>query len=138
MQVEPYLNFEGRCEEAIEFYKKAIGAKVEMIMRNEDVPEPHPDMPPGSGKKILHSAFRVGDSKINATDGFGKGAPRFEGITLSLGVADEAEAKRRFNALADGGKATMPLAKTFFSPSFGMLVDRFGVSWMVIVPQAMG
>ena len=138
MQVEPYLNFEGRCEEAIEFYKKAIGAKVEMIMRNEEVPEPHPDMPPGSGKKILHSAFLVGDSKINATDGFGKGAPRFEGVTLSLNVADEAEAKRRFNALADGGKATMPLAKTFFSPSFGMLVDRFGVSWMVIVPQAMG
>jgi PhnB protein len=137
MQVEPYLNFEGRCEEAIEFYKKAIGAKVEMMMRNEDAPEQHPDMAPGTGKKILHSSFRVGDSRVMGTDGFGKGAPRFEGITLSLSVADEAEAKRRFNALVEGGKATMPLAKTFFSSSFGMLVDRFGVSWMVIVPQAM-
>ncbi len=140
MKVEPYLNFDGRCEEAIEFYKKAIGAKVEMVMRNDESPEPPPpgSVPPGGEKKILHASLLVGDARIMASDGYSKGTPRFEGITLSLSAVDTTDAKRLFNALSDGGKVQVPLTKTFFSPSWGMLADRFGVSWMVIVPQAMG
>ncbi len=130
MHVQPYLNFEGRCEEALEFYKKAVGAKIDMLMRCKDAPEPSQTRP-GLEDKILHSSFTVGSSTIMATDGYNKGNPNFNGITLAITVANESEAKLMFDALADGGKVMMPLAKTFFSPSFGMLADRFGVPWMV-------
>ncbi len=135
MLVQPYLNFEGRCEEAIAFYRKAVGAEVLMLMRNNESPEPcDPSVvPPGSDQKVLHSSLRIGDSIIMATDGYCKGAAKFEGITLSLTVANEADADRYFSALADGGTVTMPLTKTFFSEKFGMLADRFGVAWMVHV-----
>jgi PhnB protein len=137
MQVQPYLFFDGRCEEALEFYKETLGAKVEMIMRNKESPEPTPGMlPPGSEDKVMHALFRVGDTPIMASDGFAKGQPRFEGFSLSLTVADEAEADRVFKALADGGEVRMPLGKTFFSPRFGMVADKFGLGWMVIVPGA--
>ncbi len=136
--VQPYLFFNGRCEEAIDFYRKALGAEVNMLMRFKDSPELHqPGMiPPGSENKVMHANFRVGDTQIMASDGRCVGKPNFEGFALSLTVPNEAEADRRFVALADGGKVQMPLARTFFSPRFGMVTDRFGVLWMILVPQA--
>jgi len=137
MRVEPYLFFNGRCEEAVEFYKKALGAKVAMLMRFKDSPEPHaPGMlPPGSENKVMHVSFRVGDTTVMASDGFCKGQTDFQGLSLSLTVSNEAEADRAFAALADGGQVQMPLGKTFWSLCFGMVTDRFGVGWMVTVAQ---
>ena len=132
MQIQPYLSFDGRCEEAIEFYRRTLGAKVEMLMRFKDAPEPGMS-PPEAGDKVMHSALRIGDSMVLASDGRCLGKPNFQGFALSLTAANESEAGRLFNALADGGEVQMPLAKTFFSPSFGMVADRFGVSWMVYV-----
>jgi PhnB protein len=135
MLVQAYLNFDGRCEEALEFYKKALGAKVEMAMRFNESPEPCPPeaMPPGSERKIMHASLKIGDTVVMASDCNCAGKPAFQGISLALSVANEAEANRYFQALAaDGGQVQMPLTKTFFSPSFGMVADRFGVSWMVV------
>lgn len=133
VQLHPYLSFEGRCEEAVEFYRRALGAEVEMMMRNKEAPEkPPPGMlPPGSENKILHTSFRIAGNMIMASDGSCSGKPNFNGFGLSLTVETEAEADRLFNALADGGKITMPIGKTFWSPRFGMVTDRFGVPWMV-------
>ena len=133
--VQAYLFFNGRCEEAIEFYKKALAAEVDMLLRFKESPEPHqPGMvPPGSENKVMHASFRVGATQIRASDGRCTGKTNFEGFALSLTVKTEAEADKAFKALADGGKIEMPLGKTFFSPRFGMVVDRFGVLWMVIV-----
>ena len=135
MLVQPYLFFNGRCEEAIEFYKKALGAEEAMLMRFKDSPEPpQPGMvPPGSENKIMHASFRIGETTVMASDGRCTGQPNFQGFSLSITVPNEAEADRRFAALADGGQVQMPLTKTFFSPRFGMVADRFGVSWMIIV-----
>jgi PhnB protein len=137
MQVQPYLFFEGRTEEAIEFYKKVLGAKVENFMRFKENPDtPPPGMvPAGSDDKVMHSSFRIGDALVMASDGMCSGKPSFQGFSLTLEARDEAEADRLFAALAEGGEVQMPLAKTFFSPRFGMVADRFGVSWMVIVGQ---
>jgi PhnB protein len=137
MQVQPYLFFDGRCEEAIEFYRKALGAEVTMLMRVKDSPEPpQPGMyPPGSENKVMHASLRVGDTTVMASDGHCLGQPTFKGFSLSLDAPNEAQAERLFDALSEGGKVQMPLTKTFFSPRFGMVADRFGVSWMVIVPQ---
>jgi len=133
MQIQPYLMFEGRCEEAIEFYKKALGAKPEMMMRYKESPEPPPPgcIPPGSENKIMHASFKVEDAVVMASDGMCSGKPNFSGVTLSINVKKSADADRYFNGLAEGGKVNMPLAKTFWSPRFGMVQDRFGVSWMV-------
>ena len=134
MQVQPYLNFDGRCEEALEFYRKALGAEVAMLMRFKDNPEPPPDVTsPGSENKVMHASFRIGDSTIMASDGRCTGQSRFQGITLSLQPSTVAEGEKLFAALGDGGQVQMPLAKTFFSPCFGMVADRFGVTWMVMV-----
>jgi PhnB protein len=135
MQVQPYLFFDGRCEEALEFYRGALGAEVTMLLRMKESPEPHePGMlPPGAGDKVMHTSFRIGDTTLMASDGRCLGKPSFQGFSLSLSVPNEAEAERLFTALADGGQVQMPLAKTFFSPRFGMVADRFGVSWMIIV-----
>ncbi|MGZ8425972.1 MAG: VOC family protein, partial [Candidatus Binatia bacterium] len=123
MAIEPYLFFNGRCEEAIEFYKKALDAEVLMLMRFKDSPEPSaPGMvPPGSDNKIMHLCMRVGDANIMASDGHCSGQTSFQGFSLSLTAADEADAKRKFAALAGGGQVQMPLAKTFWSPCFGMV-----------------
>jgi PhnB protein len=134
MKVEPYLNFNGRCEEALEFYKKAIGATVPVLMRFKDAPDPSM-CPKGGGEKVLHCNFRVGESVLMASDGDMSGPAEFKGVTLTLETANDAEAQRHFNALADGGKVAMPLTKTFFSSQFGMLSDRFGVRWIVLVRQ---
>jgi PhnB protein len=136
MLVQSYLFFDGRCEEALEFYRRALGAETTMLMRFKDSPEPPPPgCAPSSDNKVMHSSFRIGDTIIMASDGRATGKPNFDGFSLSLSVASEAEADRRFNALADGGEVIMPLGKTFFSPRFGMVSDRFGVKWMVILPQ---
>ena len=134
MQVQSYLFFDGRCEEALEFYKRAVGAEVTMLMRNNESPEaPPPGMlPPGSENKIMHAQFKVGDTELMASDGNCRGHPRFEGVSLALSVPDDATAQKRFNALAAGGQVQMPLTKTFFSTSFGMVQDKFGVGWMVM------
>jgi PhnB protein len=139
MKVEPYLFFDGRCEEAIEFYKRTLGAKLNMMMRYKESPEkPPPGMvPPGSENKIMYSSLTIGESHVMAADHCGQGEkPKFGGFSLSLSASNEAEAKKFFNDLAEGGEVHMPLTKTFFSPCFGMLQDRFGVKWMVIVPGA--
>jgi PhnB protein len=136
MQVQPYLNFNGRCQEAIDFYKRALGAEVQMLMHFKDCPEPQQGMiTPENKDKVMHAALKIGDTCVFASDGRCTGKPNFEGISLSLEAKNEGEAKRLFGALADGGQVQMPLAKTFFSPSFGMLADRFGVNWMVIAGQ---
>ncbi len=133
MQAQAYLNFDGRCEEAIEFYRRALGAEVLMLARFKDSPEPHaPGMvPPGAENKVMHASFRIGDSTVLASDCHCGGKPNFQGFSLSLTVANDAEAAQRFAALADGGQVQMPLTKTFFSSSFGLVADRFGVSWMI-------
>jgi PhnB protein len=133
MQVQPYLFFDGRCEEAVEFYRKALGAEVEMLMRFKDSPDPPPPgmVPPGSENKVMHTSLRIGDTTVMASDGNCAGHPGFQGFSLSIAVTDHAEADRLFTALADGGQVQMPLTKTFWSPRFGMVTDRFGVAWMI-------
>jgi PhnB protein len=135
MQIQPYLFFDGRCEEAIEFYRSKLGAEVATLMRFKDGPEPtQPGMvPPGSENKVMHSSLRIGDTTVMASDGRCLGRPSFQGFSLSLTVPNDAEAERLFAALSDGGQVQMALAKTFFSSRFGMVADRFGVSWMIIV-----
>jgi PhnB protein len=135
--LQPYLFFNGRCEEAIEFYKRALGAEVQMLMRFKDSPDPQQSggCPPGSENKVMHATVRIGNNDIMASDGRCEGKASFEGFSLSLTVSDVADADRLFAALSDGGKVTMPLTKTFFSPKFGMVADRFGVMWMVHVFQ---
>ena len=135
MHVESYLFFNGRCEEAIEFYKRTLGAEVVMMMRNKEAPEkPPPGMlPAGSDDKVMHATLRIGSSNFMLSDGRCDGKPVFNGFSLSLDAASEAEADRLFAALCDGGSVQMPLAKTFWSPKFGMVADRFGVGWMVSV-----
>ncbi len=132
--VQAYLFFDGKCDEAIKFYNKALGAEVNMLMRYKDSPEPPP---PGCGpmdpNKVMHASFRIGETQIMASDGRATGKPNFQGFALSLEVKTEAEADKAFNALAEGGKIEMPLGKTFFSARFGMVVDKFGVFWMVLV-----
>lgn len=135
MQVQPYLFFDGRCEEAVAFYGKALGAEVTMLMRFKDSPEPQqPGTAPHCAEdKIMHTSFRIGDTTVMASDGRCAGQAGFQGFSLSITAADVTEAERLFAALADGGQVQMPLTKTFFSPLFGMVADRFGVSWMIIV-----
>ena len=131
-QVQPYLFFEGRCDEALDFYHRALGAEVTMRMRYKESPDPTM-VAPGTGDKVMHASFRIGDTTLFASDGRCEGQPAFQGCALSLTVATEAEANQRFTALSEGGQVQMPLTKTFFSPSFGMVADRFGVSWMILV-----
>lgn len=137
MQVQPYLFFDGRCEEALEFYRSTLGAEITMLMRYRESPEPaKPGMlPPGAEDKILHSSFRVGESTILASDGHCTGEPSFQGFSLSLTLSSESEAERLFGLLSDGGQVQLPLTSTFFSSRFGMLTDRFGVAWMIYVVQ---
>ena len=135
--IQPYLFFNGRCEEAIQFYQKAIGAEVEMMLRFKESPEPPPPgmTPPGWENKIMHSSIRIGETVVMASDGCGE-SKGFEGFSLSITVPSETDADRVFAALAEAGQVTMPLGKTFWSPRFGMLQDKFGVGWMVgVMPK---
>ncbi len=137
MRVEPYLDFNGRCDEALEFYKKAIGAEVTFVMRFKDAPASHgPGTPtPGTENKVMHSSLRIGDTTVMATDGHCKGTLSFTGVSLSLSASTDAQAAKLFAGLSDGGKVYVPMSKTFFASSFGMVADRFGVMWMIIAGQ---
>jgi len=132
MQVQPYLFFNGRTEEALEFYRETLGAEILMKMRFKDAP----DSPPGAkppADAIMHSCFRIGESQVMASDGMTcNGQPSFAGFSLSYEAKDPADAKRRFEALAKAGQVQMPLGETFFAEAFGAVADKFGVSWMVI------
>ena len=135
MRIQPYLFFEGRCEEALDFYRSVLGAEITLLMRYKESPEPPPPgcLAPGNEEKVMHASVRIGETTIMASDGLCQGKPNFQGFSLSLAVASEAEVDRVFNALAQGGEVRMPVAKTFWSPRFGMVADRFGVGWMVSV-----
>ena len=133
MKIQAYLSFGGRCEEALEFYKKSIGAEVTSLMRWKESPDAAMKPPPGFEEKIMNAAFRIGETQLMADDGMNEKTPEFKGMTLAIGVADDGEAKRVFTALGEGGNVTMPLMKTFWTSSFGMLTDKFGVPWMVNV-----
>jgi PhnB protein len=132
MQVQPYLDFNGRCDEALEFYKRALGAKVGMLMRWKDSPDKSM-VTPQNADKVMHSQFQIGDTTVMASDGRSSGQPNFHGIMLSISANSEADADKLFAGLADGGQVQMPMGKTFFSPRFGMVADKFGVGWMVLV-----
>src|SRR5262245_29186284 len=136
--LQPYLFFNGRCEEAVEFYRNALGAEVEMMARFKDSPEPHQPgtIPPGFENKIMHTSFRIGQTTLMASDGCSAEKSAFQGFSLSLSLPNESEADRAFAALADGGQVKMPLTKTFWSPRFGMVADRFGIGWMITVTPA--
>ncbi len=136
MKVQPYLMFNGRCEEAINFYKTELGAEVLALMRFKENPPPPDKVPPNWDNKVMHSCFKIGETEIMASDGDSADKTAFGGVRLSIQVKNEAEAARAFNGLSKGGTVKMPLGKTFFSPSFGMLDDRFGVSWMVVAMPA--
>jgi PhnB protein len=136
MLVEPYLMFEGRTEEALEFYKSALGAEVKAMMRFKDVPGAKDHTPPGAENKVMHSLFKIGEATLMASDGFCSGKTDFKGISLALTARDDDEARRVFAALADGGNIKMPLTKTFFSSLYGLVSDRFGVDWMVVVTDS--
>ena len=131
MLVQPYLFFDGKCDEALAFYKKALNAEVRMLMRFKDNPDGH--CPAGAENMVMHAAVRIGDAEIFLSDGQGGGAPKYDGFALSITVPTVEASQKAFNALAEGGQVQMPLTKTFFSPSFGMLADRFGVHWMIYV-----
>ncbi len=138
MNVQPYLSFEGRCEEAIEFYKNAVGAKVDMMMRFKEAPADQQAMiTPESKDKVMHAAFRIGDTQVLASDGRCTGKASFSGVTLTLNAASDAEAEKLFGALGKGGQVQMPMAETFFATRFGMVADKFGVGWMVINAKPM-
>jgi len=133
MQVQPYLFFDGRCAEALEFYKRALGAEVTMLMHFKDSPDPG-TIEPGTDDKVMHASFKVGETTLLASDGECRGQPSFQGFALSFTAADETEAERTFGALAEGGQIRVPLTKTFFAARFGIVADRFGLAWMVVVP----
>ena len=143
MLVQSYLFFNGRCEEALEFYRKALGAQVTMMMRFKDNPDPMTDgcgpdgAPAPDPNSVMHASFKIGETEVMASDGMGGGKAEFKGFSLSVSVASDAEAQRLFKLLGEGGKVEMPMDKTFFASAFGMVVDRFGVSWMVINPLPM-
>jgi len=134
MQVQPYLFFDGRCDEALEFYKDKLGAKVGMLMRFKDAPD-QSMVAPGAREKVMHAQMQIGDTTVLASDGRCLGRPNFQGFALTISANSEAEAETTFAALADGGQVTMPMAKTFFSPKFGMCADKFCIGWMVLVAQ---
>jgi PhnB protein len=134
MNLQPYLFFDGKCDEALDFYKKAVGAEPKMLMRFSQAPD-RSMISPGSENKVMHAQVQIGDTTVLMSDGRCTGNTNFQGFALTLTAKSENEADKTFNALADGGKVTMPMAKTFFSPRFGMLTDKFGVGWMVLVAQ---
>jgi len=137
MPIQAYVNYNGRCDEAIAFYKQALGAEVEMVMRFRESPDPCPEgmLPADWNDKVMHSSMRIGDSVLMASDGMSSTPPKYDGITLSLQAKTTDEADRLFNALAQGGEVVMPIGPTFWSPKFGMVKDRFGVPWMINTVQ---
>lgn len=132
MGIQPYLFFNGRCEEAIAFYQQALSAELGMLLRFDEAPDKPPmPMPADWGQKVMHAAMNVRGTVVMASDGMCGDSTNFDGFCLSINATDAADAKRMFDALADGGQVRMPLGATFWSPCFGMVADRFGVGWMV-------
>ncbi len=136
MMVQPYIFFDGKCDEALEFYKSALGAKVNVLMRFKDNPSPECNAP-GTADKVMHAEFQIGSSAIMASDGYCKGQPKFDGFSLSIACDSDAEVARLFNGLSQGGEVRMPLGPTFFATSFGMVADKFGVGWMLLHAKPM-
>lgn len=141
MHVQPYLFFAGRCQEALDFYEKAVGATTLFKMHFKDAPPPEQSGPdcesvPGWDEKIMHASFSIGSSTLMASDGMGKEAQAFKGFSLSISVKTNEEGERVLHALAEGGKISMPFQKTFWTSGFGMAQDKFGMGWMVSVEQA--
>ena len=134
MNVQPYVFFDGKCEEALEFYKGAIGAKVDMMMRFKEAPD-QSQMQPNTGEKVMHAAFHVGTTQVLASDGHGAGKPSFQGFGLALNAKNDAEAEKLFTAVGKGGQVLQPLTKTFFASKFGMVSDKFGIMWMVMAEE---
>ena len=134
MQVQPYLFFDGRCDEALEFYKTALGAKVDMLMRFKEAPD-QSMITPESKDKVMHAAVHIGDTQVLMSDGRCQSKPMFQGFSLCISSPDTAEGEQRFKALSEGGQVQMPLAETFFAARFGMVADKFGVGWMIIVEK---
>ncbi len=134
MQLQPYLFFDGKCDEALEFYKTAVGAKPTMLMRFKDAPDKSM-VTPGTENKVMHAQVDIGDAKVLMSDGRCQGKTNFQGFGLAVSAKTEAEAEKMFGVLSEGGEVRMPMAKTFFSPKFGMVADKFGVLWMVMVGQ---
>jgi PhnB protein len=132
MHIQPYLFFEGKCEDALEFYREVLGAEIVMMMRFSESPDPN-HCSPGNEDKVMHSEFRVGETTLMASDGLCQNPAQFRGFSLSVSVTDAGQAEKVFAALGEGGEVQMPLGETFFSPKFGMVADKFGISWMVIV-----
>jgi PhnB protein len=134
MQIQPYLFFNGRCEEALAFYREKLGAEVLYQVRFKDAAPEHPVS--ANPEKIMHASFRIGGSELMASDGdCNESGLEFKGFNLSIAADDVASGEKLFKTLAEGGQVTMPWQKTFWSPGFGMLTDKFGVHWMVNVPQ---
>jgi PhnB protein len=142
MYLQPYLFFNGRCDEALEFYERVLGASIDFLMRYKDSPEApqSSSLPPGHEQKVMHASVRIGESVIMVSDGLCDGSPVFQGFALSLALTSAGDVERIFTALREEGQVQMPLATTFFSERFGMVTDRFGVTWMVMVatPQEPG
>lgn len=135
MYVQPYIFFDGKAEEALNFYRQALDAKLLVLLRYKDNPEAQAGtQTPGNEEKVMHMSWQVGDTTLMGSDGHCLGKPNFQGFALTVNVASPAEAECVFSALSAGGQVQMPLSKTFFSSAFGMVADKFGVSWMVIVP----
>jgi PhnB protein len=132
--VQPYIFFDGKCEEALEFYKGAIGAKVDMMMRFKEAPD-QSQMQPNTGDKVMHAAFHVGTTQVLASDGHCAGKPSFQGFGLALNAKNDAEAEKLFTAVGKGGQVLQPLTKTFFASKFGMVTDKFGIMWMVMAEE---
>ncbi len=139
MAVLAYLDFDGKCEEALQFYCQTFGAEIKALMRFEQSPEPAPEgmMPPNTGHKVMHSELKIGDSVVMASDCHCSGNPKFQGISLTYSSPSTATIEKVFAGLSAGGKVEMPLSKTFWSPLFGTVTDRYGVTWMVMAEAAM-
>lgn len=136
MRVEPYLYFNGRCAEAVDFYRRAVGAEVVALTRFKDMPGA--PAPGGAGDNVMHASLRIGDTNVLASDGQGHGATNFQGFSLSLTANTDEEVDRLYAALSEGGAAQMPLMATPFASRFGMVADRFGVSWTLASHEKVG
>ncbi len=136
VEVQNYLFFSGRCDEALAFYKEHLSADVKFMIRFNESPEPMPEgvLQPGFENKVMHAEFSLGNVRVMASDGCND-VEKFSGFRIALSVPTEEETRRIFNALAsEGGKVDMPLMKTFWSPLYGQVTDKFGVGWMVMIP----
>jgi PhnB protein len=131
--LNPYLFYSGNCEAAFKYYEKVLGGKIEMMLRSDEAPESMP-APAGWEKKIMHARMSIGSQVLMASDSPPEHFHKPQGFAVSLTVTDLAEAEKKFNALCEGGTATMPFSKTFFSKGFGMAIDQFGIPWMVNCP----